>query len=85
MGEISYTIGKGQLLIFPIIYPHGVKPITKGSRKAIIGWMSSNVSYEQSYILRNLFEINASFLKEESPMALKSTLVQNYLAKHWGK
>ena len=85
VGEISYTIGKGQLLIFPIIYPHGVKPITKGSRKAIIGWMSSNVSYEQSYILRNLFEINASFLKEESPMALKSTLVQNYLAKHWGK
>ena len=85
VGEISYTIGKGQLLIFPIIYPHGVKPITKGSRKAIIGWMSSNVSYEQSYILRNLFEINASFLKEENPMALKSTLVQNYLAKHWGK
>ena len=44
VGEISYTIGKGQLLIFPIIYPHGVKPITKGSRKAIICWMSSNVS-----------------------------------------
>tara|TARA_R100000081_G_scaffold47914_1_gene22862 strand:+ start:2596 stop:3234 length:639 start_codon:yes stop_codon:yes gene_type:complete len=86
IGEISYTVGKGQLLVFPIIYAHGVKPITKGTRKAIIGWMSSNVSYEQSYILKNLFEINAKFVKEkDESMALKSTLVQNYLAKHWGK
>ena len=86
IGEISYTVGKGQLLVFPIIYAHGVKPITKGTRKAIIGWMSSNVSYEQSYILKSLFEINSSFIKEKNEtMALKSTLVQNYLAKHWGK
>jgi len=86
VGEISYTIGKGQVLIFPIMYVHGVKPITKGSRKAIIGWMSSNVSYEQSYILRNLYEVNAALIKDnKEDMALKSTLVQNYLAKHWGR
>ena len=72
--------------MFPIIYAHGVKPITKGTRKAIIGWMSSNVSYEQSYILKNLYEVNAAFIKDnKEDMALKSTLVQNYLAKHWGR
>ena len=86
IGEISYTVGKGQLLVFPIIYAHGVKPITKGTRKAIIGWMSSNVSYEQSYILKNLYEINTDFIRHnKEDMALKSTLVQNYLAKHWGR
>ena len=48
--------------------------------------MYSKVSYEQSYILKNLFEINAKFVKEkDESMALKSTLVQNYLAKHWCK
>ena len=86
IGEVSYTVGKGQLLVFPIIYAHGVKPITKGIRKAIIGWMSSNVSYEQSYILKNLYEVNADFIRHnKEDMALKSTLVQNYLAKHWGR
>ena len=86
VGEISYTIGKGQLLIFPIIYIHGVNPIKKGIRKAIIGWMSSNVSYEQSYILKKLYQINACFIQSKNEdMALKSTLVQNYLAKSWGQ
>jgi PKHD-type hydroxylase len=85
IAEVMYPVKKGQLLIFPIIYAHGVKPITKGSRKAIIGWMSSKVSYEQSYILKNLYEINSRFIKgNDESMALKSTLVQNYLSKHWG-
>ena len=62
-----------------------VYPVKKGSRKAIIGWMSSKVSYEQSYILKNLYEINSRFIKDnDESMALKSTLVQNYLSKHWG-
>ena len=86
VGQVSYTIGRGQLLVFPIMYIHGVNPIKKGVRKAIIGWMSSNVSYEQSYILKNLYQINANFIRDKNEdMALKSTLVQNYLAKSWGQ
>ena len=68
------------------MYIHGVNPIKKGVRKAIIGWMSSNVSYEQSYILKNLYQINASFIQNKNEdMALKSTLIQNYLTKNWGQ
>ena len=80
-----YPVKKVQRLIFPRIYANGVKPITKGSRKESIGWMSSKVSYEQSYILKNLYEVNSKFIKDnDESMALKSTLIQNYLSKHWG-
>ena len=86
LGEVGYTVKKGQVILFPIIYPHGVSPIKKGTRKAIIGWLSTNVSYEQSFILRNLFEVNMNAIKEkQEAMVLKSTLVQNYLKKQWGK
>jgi hypothetical protein len=86
LGEVGYIVKKGQVILFPIIYPHGVSPIKKGTRKAIIGWLSTNVSYEQSFILRNLFEVNMNAIKEkQEAMVLKSTLVQNYLKKQWGK
>jgi PKHD-type hydroxylase len=85
-GEFEYKLGAGQIFLFPIIYPHGVKPVTKGSRKAIIGWLSTNVTYEQSFILRNLYQVNASFIESKNEdMVLKSTLVQSYLKKLWGK
>ena len=59
IGEIPFKLKSGQVLFFPIIYPHSVNKVTKGSRKALIGWLSTNVSYEQSFVLRNLYEVNA--------------------------
>ena len=86
IGQIPYKLQAGQVLFFPIIYAHTVAPIKKGSRKAIIGWMSTNVSYEQTYILRNIYDVNMHFIKENNnQMAVKSTLAQNYLKKLWGK
>ena len=86
IGQIPYKLQAGQVLFFPIIYAHTVAPIKKGVRKAIIGWMSTNVTYEQTYILRNIYDVNMHFVKENNnEMAVKSTLTQNYLKKLWGK
>ena len=86
IGQIPYKLQAGQVLFFPIIYAHTVAPIKKGVRKAIIGWMSTNVTYEQTYILRNIYDVNTHFIKENNnEMAVKSTLTQNYLKKLWGK
>lgn len=86
IGQIPYKLKAGQVLFFPIIYAHTVAPIKKGIRKAIIGWMSSNVTYEQTYILRNIYDVNMHFVKQnDNEMAVKSTLVQNYLKKLWGR
>jgi predicted 2-oxoglutarate/Fe(II)-dependent dioxygenase YbiX len=86
IGQIPYKLKAGQVIFFPIIYAHTVAPIKKGVRKAIIGWMSSNVTYEQTYILRNIYDVNMHFIKQnDNEMAVKSTLVQNYLKKTWGR
>lgn len=50
--------------------------------------VSSNVTYEQSYILRNLYEVTQALSKSQPeglPTFTKSVLVQNYLKKEWGK
>jgi predicted 2-oxoglutarate/Fe(II)-dependent dioxygenase YbiX len=86
IGQVPYKLQAGQVLFFPIIYAHTVAPIKKGVRKAIIGWMSTNITYEQTYILRNIYDVNMHFVKENNnEMAVKSTLTQNYLKKLWGK
>jgi PKHD-type hydroxylase len=83
--ELAFKPQPGQAVMFPVIYPHGVLPVTRGSRKSLIGWLSTNVSYEQSYILRKLYDINSHFIKEQDESnILKATLVQTYLKKHWG-
>lgn len=85
IGQIGKKLKSGEAAIFPIIYPHGVEKITKGFRQNIIGWMSSNVSYEQSFMLQNMYEINAYLmLQTQKRMFTKATLVQNYLKKAWG-
>ena len=92
-GEIGYKVGKGEVVIFPIIYPHKVMPITKGCRQNIIGWFESKVTYEQSYILKTLQEViltNTNILKSKPDnnvfknLLVKSGLVQNYLVTKWG-
>jgi len=92
-GEIGYTVNKGEVVIFPIIYPHKVTPVTKGCRQNIIGWFESKVTYEQSYILKTLQEIvktNMDVVKSNSEnktaksLLIKSGLVQNYLVTKWG-
>ena len=92
-GEIGYKINKGEVVIFPIIYPHKVTPVTKGCRQNIIGWFESKVTYEQSYILKAVQEIasiSTNLLKTDSDnnilknLLVKSGLVQNYLVTKWG-
>jgi len=92
-GEIGYTVNKGEVVIFPIIYPHKVTPVTKGCRQNIIGWFESKVTYEQSYILKTLQEIvktNMDVVKSNyenktaKSLLIKSGLVQNYLVTKWG-
>ena len=92
-GEIGYKVNKGEIVIFPIIYPHKVTPVTKGCRQNIVGWFESKVTYEQSYILKTLQEIvktNMDVVKSNSEnktaksLLIKSGLVQNYLVTKWG-
>ena len=86
MGAIGKKLNIGEAAIFPIFYPHGVKKIIKGTRTNILGWISSNISYEQHFILRNLYEINQHLAKEDNKnIFTKSVLIQNYLKKAWGK
>jgi len=92
-GEIGYRVNKGEVVIFPIIYPHKVTKVTKGCRQNIVGWFESKVTYEQSYILKTLQEIvktNMDVVKSNSEnktaksLLIKSGLVQNYLVTKWG-
>ena len=84
-GQIAHKLLSGEIAIFPIIYPHAVNKISSGIRRNIIGWFSPNVTYEQSFILKNLYEVNASLMTTDKDMFVKSTLVQTYLKKLWGK
>ena len=84
MGQIAKRLEAGEIALFPIIYPHGVGNITKGKRVNIIGWMSTNISYEQSFILYNMFQIGQA-VKADTNMFTKVNLVQNYLKKEWSK
>jgi len=86
LGEIPFKLKAGQVLLFPIIYPHSVNKVTGGLRRSLIGWLSTNISYEQSYVLRNLYEVNAHAIQnKQDNLAVKSTMVQNYLKKLWSK
>tara|TARA_R100001369_G_C3287069_1_gene163182 strand:- start:328 stop:996 length:669 start_codon:yes stop_codon:yes gene_type:complete len=94
-GEIGTKLQAGQAAVFPIIFPHKVNKVTKGVRENIIGWFSSNISYEQFFILKHLQESAMTLtklMKEDTATAevynnllLNNTLVQNYLKKLWGK
>ena len=85
MGAIGKKLNIGEAAIFPIFYPHGIKKITKGTRTNILGWISSNISYEQHFILKNLYEVNRHLATEDNEIFTKSVLIQNYLKKLWGK
>ena len=85
VGPISHKLLAGEIAVFPIIYPHGVQKVTSGTRRNIIGWFSSNVTYEQSFILKNLYEVNIGLMQKDQELFVKSTLVQMYLKKLWGK
>ena len=92
-GEVGYKVGKGEIVIFPIIYPHKVSKVTAGCRKNIIGWFESKISYEQSFVLKNIQElvsVNLDLVKSNNTqplfkeMLIKTALVQNYLVTKWG-
>ena len=84
MGQVARKLEAGEIVLFPIIYPHGVGNITKGKRLNIIGWMSTNISYEQSFILYNLFQVGQAVSSDNGAFT-KVNLVQNYLKKEWSK
>jgi len=84
MGQIAKKLEAGEIALFPIIYPHGVGNVTGGKRVNIIGWMSTNISYEQSFILYNLFQIGQAAASDTTAFT-KVNLVQNYLKKEWSK
>ena len=85
VGQITKKLKAGEMAIFPIIYPHGVAKITKGVRKNIVGWLSTNISYEQSYILHNLYDVSSYMVSVQKDMFTKANLIQNYLKKEWSK
>tara|TARA_R100000664_G_C2759366_1_gene149051 strand:+ start:2473 stop:3123 length:651 start_codon:yes stop_codon:yes gene_type:complete len=74
----------GEMVIFPIIYPHEVLPIKSGIRKNIVGWFSSNITYEQTYILKNLYAVS-NYCSTDKQLSVQANLIQNYLKKTWGK
>jgi predicted 2-oxoglutarate/Fe(II)-dependent dioxygenase YbiX len=90
--ENSEKVGKklcaGEIVIFPIIYLHEVLPVTSGVRKNIVGWFSSNITYEQTYILRNLYAVSSycsTNFSGSQHISVQANLVQNYLKKIWGQ
>ena len=86
MGTIEKKLKAGEAAIFPIFYPHGVKKITSGTRTNILGWLSSNLSYEKHFILKNVYALNQHLAKDEdNNFFTMSVLIQNYLKKEWGK
>ena len=85
VGPMSFKLASGEAAVFPIIYPHGVNKVTSGIRENILGWFSSNVSYEQSFILKNLYDVQAYLKRKDKEKFVQSTLVQSYLKKAWGK
>ena len=85
VGPVARKLESGEAVIFPIIYPHGVTKIISGVRENILGWFSTNVSYEQAFILKNLYDINTHLKTKDTEVFVKSTLVQTYLKKVWGK
>ena len=85
VGPMSFKLASGEAAVFPIIYPHGVNKVTSGIRENILGWFSSNVSYEQSFILKNLYDVQAHLKEKNKEKFVQTTLVQSYLKKTWGK
>ncbi len=85
VGTIGRKLKAGEAAIFPITYTHGVQEVTKGLRTNVLGWFSSNISYEQSFILKNVYEVNQHLSKDSNSIFVKSVLIQNYLKKEWGK
>ena len=85
VGPVARKLESGEAVIFPIIYPHGVTKITSGVRENVLGWFSTNVSYEQAFILKNLYDVNTHLRTKDTEVFVKSTLVQTYLKKAWGK
>jgi predicted 2-oxoglutarate/Fe(II)-dependent dioxygenase YbiX len=85
MGPMAFKLASGEAAVFPIIYPHGVNKVTSGIRENILGWFSSNVSYEQAFILKNLYDVQSYLKKQNKEKFVQTTLVQSYLKKAWGK
>jgi PKHD-type hydroxylase len=92
-GQVAYKLQAGEIAVFPVMYPHSVNEVTKGTRQNIIGWFSSNVSFEHSYMLKqanDIVQMSKSLVKEDAKeinknLLIKSVLLQKYIRKEWSK
>ena len=92
-GQVAYKLQAGEIAVFPVMYPHSVNEVTKGTRQNIIGWFSSNVSFEHSYMLKqanDIVQMSKSLVKEDAKeinknLLIKSVVLQKYIRKEWSK
>ena len=92
-GQVAYKLQAGEIAVFPVMYPHSVNEVTKGTRQNIIGWFSSNVSFEHSYMLKqanDIVQMSKGLVKENpkqinKDLLIKSVLLQKYIRKEWSK
>ena len=92
-GQVAYKLQAGEIAVFPVMYPHSVNEVTKGTRQNIIGWFSSNISFEQAYMLKHLndvVQISKGLVTDNSSpsnkdLLIKSVLLQKYIRKEWSK
>ena len=92
-GQVAYKLQAGEIAVFPVMYPHGVNKITKGTRQNIIGWFSSNISFEHSYMLKqanDIVQMSKNLVKKDSEdinknLLIKSVLLQKYIRREWSK
>ena len=92
-GRVAHKLHTGEIIVFPVMYPHAVQEVTKGTRQNIIGWFSSNISFEQAYMLKHLndvVQIGKSLVKDtpdqsKKDLLIKSVLLQKYIRREWSK
>jgi len=92
-GQVAYKLQAGEIAVFPVMYPHSVNEVTKGTRQNIIGWFSSSVSFEHSYMLKqanDIVQMSKSLVKEDAKeinknLLIKSVLLQKYIRREWSK
>ena len=92
-GRVARKLQTGQIIVFPVMYPHAVQEVTKGTRQNIIGWFSSNISFEQAYMLKHLndvVQISKGLVTDNSSpsnkdLLIKSVLLQKYIRREWSK
>lgn len=86
LGISSFKPNKGDAIVYPCHYLHGVNPISSGERRAAVTWIQSQVKEEEKRKI--LFEINQvhSMIYQKDSSSLESNLllqVHSNLLRMW--